>query len=124
MKSIVHPVYFYRDANGHEPVAEYITHLVTGRGIVCWCWRMLIQDAVGVLRRYGVPSRMPFVHHLYDNVWELKILCERILFVEYPQGTYVLLHGYNWKTCVNPHQEYMHTQSALEAVTHHDQFAA
>lgn len=112
----MYSVYFYRDRNGREPASDYIATVSSGKGLINRLRRLQILDAMNLLRRQGTVSRMPFVRHVFDNLWELRLLCDRILFLEWLPGTYVILHGYNWRTCENSRREYIRTRTALSEV--------
>lgn len=112
----MYSVYFYRDENRHEPVYDYIANVTHGKGLINWVRRRQILNSIMVLRRHGTAAGGPYIRHLFDDLWELRLLFDRILFLEYTQNSYVMLHSYNWRTCEDPHQEYIRTRTALENV--------
>lgn len=112
----MHPVYFYRDQNHREPVYDYIAGITHGKGLINWVRRRQILDSIIILRREGTSAKVRCIRHLFDDLWELRLLFDRILFMEYAPNTYVMLHGYNWRTCEDPHEEYIRTRAALEDV--------
>lgn len=114
-------VYFYRNRNNREPVYDYIATVTHGKGLMNRLRRRQILNAITILRRLGTSVRVPCIRHLFDDLWELRLLFDRILFVEYAPSTYVMLHSYNWRICEDPHQEYVRTRSALDDVIHRGQ---
>ena len=47
----------------------------------------------------------PYIKHLEDEIWELRPLKDRILFVAWVDGSFVLLHHFVKKTQKTPRRE-------------------
>ena len=82
----MHQVFFYRDRNGREPVVEYMAELASKKD----------KD-----RRIKLDK----INDLEGNIWELRPLRDRILFVGWINGNYVLLHHFMKKTQKTPTRE-------------------
>ena len=78
----MHKINFYRDKNGNEPVAKYITELATKKD-----------------------AGEPYVKHLDGDIWELRPLRDRIFFVGWVRGSFLLLHYFTKKTQKTPIRE-------------------
>ena len=90
----MHKIYFYRDKNGKEPVAEYIAELAQKKDKDSRIKLNKIRDYIKVLSEYGTQAGEPYIKHLDGEIWELRPLRDRILFVGWIQGSYVLLHQF------------------------------
>ena len=101
----MHKIYFYRDKNGKEPVAEYIAELAQKKDKDSRIKLNKIRDYIKVLSEYGTQAGEPYIKHLDGEIWELRPLRDRILFVGWIQGSYVLLHQFVKKTQKTPARE-------------------
>ena len=64
-----------------------------------------IRDYVKILSEYGTQAGEPYIKHLDGNIWELRPLRDRILFVGWTNGSYVLLHQFMKKSQKTPARE-------------------
>lgn len=101
----MHKVYFYRDKNGHEPVAEYITQLAQKQDKDSRIKLNKIRDYIKILSEYGTQAGEPYMKHLDGEIWELRPLRDRIFFVGISNGSFVLLHQFMKKTQKTPMRE-------------------
>ena len=101
----MHKVYFYKDKNGSEPVAEYIAELSKRSDKDSRIKLNKIRDYVKVLSEHGTQAGEPYIKHLDGEIWELRPLRDRILFVAWVNGNYVLLHQFMKKTQKTPARE-------------------
>lgn len=101
----MHKINFYRDKNGKEPVAEYITELANKKDKDSRIKLNKIRDYIKVLSEYGTQAGEPYVKHLDGDIWELRPLRDRILFVGWTNGSFVLLHQFMKKTQKTPARE-------------------
>lgn len=101
----LHKIYFYRDKNGNEPVAEYIAELAQKTDKDSRVKLNKIRDYIKVLSEYGTRAGEPYIKHLDSEIWELRPLRDRILFVGWVDGCYVLLHQFVKKTQKTPARE-------------------
>ena len=90
----MHKVHFYKDRNGNEPVAEYIAELAKKKDKDSRIKLNKIRDYIKALGCYGTQAGEPYVKHLEGEIWELRPLRDRILFVCRVGGNYVLLHQF------------------------------
>ena len=101
----LHPVYFYRDQNGNEPVLEYLKELASKNDKDSRIKRNKVNDYIQALSQYGTSIGEPYIKHLDGEIWELRPLRDRILFVAWYNGSYVLLHVFMKKTRKTPARE-------------------
>ena len=101
----MHKINFYRDKNGNEPVAEYITELATKKDKDSRIKLNKIRDYIKVLSEYGTQAGEPYIKHLDGDIWELRPLRDRIFFVGWVRGRFVLLHYFTKKTQKTPTRE-------------------
>ena len=64
-----------------------------------------IRDYMKTLSVYGTQAGEPYINHLEGEIWELRPLRYRILFVAWVNGSYVLLHQFMKKTQKTPARE-------------------
>ena len=101
----MHKVYFYRDKNGNEPVFDYMAELAKKKDKDSRIKLSKINDYIEMLSRYGTQAGEPYIKHLDGEIWELRPLRDRILFVGWVNGSYVLLHQFMKRTQKTPARE-------------------
>lgn len=106
-------VYFYRDKNGNEPVAEHIKELSQKTSKDSRIKLNKILDYITVLQRLGKQAGEPYMKHLEGDIWELRPLRDRILFVGWKDNSFVLLHVFQKSTRKTPKKEIEKAQREL-----------
>lgn len=101
----MHDIYFYKDRNGNEPVKEYLAELAAKKDKDSRIKLNKIRDYMKTLSVYGTQAGEPYIKHLDGEIWELRPLRDRILFVAWVNGRYVLLHQFMKKTQKTPARE-------------------
>ena len=101
----MHEIIFYKDQKGNEPVLDYLKELYKKNDKDSRIKLRKIQDYIKILSRYGTQAGEPYVKHLDSEIWELRPLRDRILFVGWVNGSYVLLHSFAKKTQKTPTRE-------------------
>lgn len=101
----MHNIYFYRDKNGNQPVKEYLVELSLKKDKDSRIKLNKLNDYIEALSAYGTQLGEPYVKHLDGDIWELRPLRDRILFVAWINGSYVLLHSFMKKTQKTPARE-------------------
>lgn len=101
----MHKIYFYKDTNGKQPVLDYLEELATLKGKENRIKLNKIQDYIQILSRYGTTAGEPYMKHLEEDIWELRPLKDRILFVGWNEGAFILLHHFVKKTRKTPRRE-------------------
>lgn len=101
----MYKIYFFRESNGSRPVADYITELAAKNDKDSRIKLHKIQEYVKALRKYGLQLKEPYIKHLDGEIWELRPLRDRILFVAWHNGSFVLLHHFMKKTQRTPQRE-------------------
>ncbi len=101
----MYPIYFYRNKNGKEPVLEYLQQLSMKSGKDSRIKANKIQDYIEALSKMGTHLGLPYVKHIEDDLWELRPLRDRIFFVTWHEGSFVLLHHFMKKTQKTPLRE-------------------
>jgi phage-related protein len=102
---LLHKINFYREKNGNEPVAEYISELARKNTKDSRIKLNKIRDYIKILSEYGTQAGEPYIKHLDGEIWELRPLRDRILFVGWVNDSYVLLHHFIKKTRKTPKKE-------------------
>ena len=105
MKRYLYKIYFYKDKHGKEPVVEYMLELKKKKDKDSRINLNKIQDYIQILEKYGTQVGEPYIKHLTGDIWELRPLRNRILFVGWHNGTFVLLHTFIKKSQKTPKRE-------------------
>lgn len=105
MKRYLYKIYFYKDKHGKEPVVEYMLELKKKKDKDSRINLNKIQDYIKILEKYGTQVGEPYIKHLTGDIWELRPLRNRILFVGWHNGTFVLLHTFIKKSQKTPKRE-------------------
>lgn len=101
----MHKIYFYKDKNGKEPVLDYIKSLEKKNDKDSRIKLNKIRDYVKILSINGLQAGEPFIKHIDENIWELRPLRDRIFFISWTNGCFVLLHHFMKKTQKTPSRE-------------------
>jgi len=101
----LHEIHFYKDSKGNQPVLDYIKELAGKHDKGSRIKLSKINDYIQQLSNYGTQAGEPYIKHLDGDVWELRPLRDRILFVGWINGSYVLLHHFMKKTQKTPARE-------------------
>ncbi|MCH5280571.1 MAG: type II toxin-antitoxin system RelE/ParE family toxin [Lachnospiraceae bacterium] len=101
----MYKIYFYKDKNGRESVYEYIQGLNEKKDKDSRIKANKIHDYIEILSRFGTRAGEPYIKHLDSEIWELRPLSDRILFVAWYNGSFVLLHHFTKKTRKTPLRE-------------------
>lgn len=101
----MYEVYFYKDKNGNRPAYDYILELASKNDKDSRIKFNKIQDYIMALKAYGLQLKEPYIKHLEGDIWELRPLKDRILFVTWNKGSFVLLHSFAKKTRKTPARE-------------------
>ena len=90
---------FYKDANGKEPVAEFLNSLSIDA-------RAKVVKIIDMLSDYGVLLKEPYTRQVKGKIRELRIKdiqgAIRILYFTYTGRRFILLHGFIKKTEKTP----------------------
>lgn len=101
----MHGIYFYKDRNGNEPVYEYLKDLTSRDDKNSRINANKIAEYIKILQEYGTQAGEPYIKHLDGDIWELRPLRNRVLFVAWMNGSFVLLHHFMKKTQKTPVRE-------------------
>ena len=112
----LYKVYFYEDKNGDSSIINYLSSLRKREDKDSRIKSQKIQDYIKALREYGLQLREPYIKHLDGEIWELRPLKDRILFVASHKDSFVLLHYFTKKTQKTPRREIEKAKKELEDI--------
>ena len=95
----------YKDANGNQPIKEYLTNLAQNSDKDSRIKLNKIDYYLQALREYGTRVGEPFVKHIDGEIWELRPLRDRFFFFCWQGNRFVLLHHFIKKTNKTPPNE-------------------
>ena len=101
----MHEILFYRDKNGVAPVYEYLKELNSKTDKDSRIKAGKVSDYITMLSMQGTFAGLPYVKHIEGEIWELRPLKDRIFFVAWYNGSYVLLHHFRKETQKTPTRE-------------------
>ncbi len=101
----MHQIYFYRTKDGSRPVGDYIKELAGKNDKNSRVKLHKIQDYINALSEYGLQLKEPYIKHVDGEIWELRPLRDRIFYVAWHNGSFVLLHSFMKKTQRTPQRE-------------------
>lgn len=105
MNNQPYKIYFYKNSNGEQPVLEYLKKLKSQNTKSSRLNLNKIQDYIQVLATMGKAAGLPYIKHIEDDIWELRPLKNRIFFVSFTKGRFVLLHHFLKSTQRTPKNE-------------------
>ena len=98
-------IYFYIDSQGNRPVLDYLRDLAKRSDKDSRIKLTKIREYIQALKLRGTRAGEPYVKHLEGDIWELRPLRDRILFVGFDGTSFVLLHVFVKKTQKTPRRE-------------------
>ncbi len=101
----MYKIYVYKDANGNEPIVDYLKELSSKGDKNSRLNLKKIQDYINILQQYGKTAGEPYMKHLEGEIWELRPLRNRIFFVAWDGNRFILLHHFIKKTQKTPKRE-------------------
>ena len=101
----MHEILFYRDRNGIAPVYEYLKELNIKSDKSSRIKAGKVSDYITRLSEEGTFAGLPYVKHIEGDIWELRPLRDKIFFVAWYNGSYVLLHQFRKETQKTPSRE-------------------
>ena len=101
----MHAIYFYKDKQGNQPVLDYMRKLARHDSKDSRIKLNKLNDYIELLSQHGTRAGQPYIKHLDAEIWELRPLRDRILFVAWLDGSFVLLHHFIKKTQKTPTEE-------------------
>lgn len=101
----MYKIRFYKDKQGRKPVREYIKRLSTKKDQQSKKTLDKIHEYLDVLSLNGKMAGLPYVRHIEGEIWELRPAQDRIFFVAWLDGQFVLLHQFTKKTQKTPRNE-------------------
>ncbi len=113
----MYDIYFYKDHNGKQPVLDYLRELASSNSKDSRIKLNKIRDYILILKKYGTLAGEPFIKHLQGELFELRPLRERILFVAWMGDSFVLLHHFTKKTQKTPRREIEKALRELQDLT-------
>lgn len=103
----MHTIRFYRDPNGVQPAKEYLRALQSQHGKAARIQARQIASYIQLLADQGLSLNKRFIDKVNEkyNIWELRPGCNRVFFVAWINGMFVLLHAFPKKTQKTPKAE-------------------
>ena len=101
----MYEVYFYKDKNGKEPIKDYLLNLSNNTDKDSRINFNKIRDYIKILQLHGTRAGEPFIKHIDGDIWELRPLKNRILFVGWVNNNFILLHHFVKNTQKTPKKE-------------------
>lgn len=102
----MYKIHYYKDKNGRMPVKEYIDELERHKDKDSRIKHNKIKDYIDKLSACGLSLGEPYLKHLDGEIWELRPIRDRILFVAWDEdGSFVLLHHFTKDTQKTPQRE-------------------
>lgn len=101
----MYEIIFYKDRHGNQPVKEYIDSLIARGDKDSRIKARNILDYIKILEATGTRAGEKYVKHIEDKIWELRPLRDRIFFVTWHNGKFILLHHFMKTTQKTPRRE-------------------
>lgn len=110
----MYEIELYTDDKGRCELAEYMKKLRTSDNKTDRIKSNKIRLYLNLLYECGLSLREPYIKKLDDEIWELRPLRDRILFVAWNNNKFVLLSYFIKKTQKTPKSEIERAHRLLE----------
>ena len=103
----MHEIRFYRDPNGVQPAKEFLKNLQNQNSKNARIQVKQIASYITLLQERGLSLNKNIIEKVNEkyNIWELRPGCNRVFFVAWIDGMFVLLHAFPKKTQKTPKRE-------------------
>ena len=103
----MHDIKFYKDSSGVQPAKEYIRKLQSQKGKDARIQAKQIATYIQLLAEKGFSLSKNYIDKINEeyNIWELRPGSNRVFFVAWIDGMFVLLHAFPKKTQKTPQRE-------------------
>ena len=103
----MHEIRFYKDPNGVQPAKEFLKNLQNQNSKNARIQVKQIASYITLLQERGLSLNKNIIDKVNEkyNIWELRPGCNRVLFVAWIDGMFVLLHAFPKKTQKTPKRE-------------------
>lgn len=103
----MYEVEIYEDKDGNAPIVDFIEDLnIKAKTSKLHRVRLKkISEYLELLKAYGTRAGLPSAKHIEDDIWELRPMKDRILFVYWKDNKFLLLHHFVKKTQKTPQRE-------------------
>ena len=103
----MHNIKFYRDSSGVQPAKEYIKKIQSQKGKNARIQANQIASYIELLAKDGFSLNKNYIDKINEeyNIWELRPGSNRVFFVAWIDGMFVLLHAFPKKTQKTPQRE-------------------
>ena len=101
----MYKIYFYKDRRGRQQAYEYLKGLAKRTDKDSRIKLKKHNDYLQALAVYGLKLGEPYIKHLQGDIWELRPLRDRSLFVALNKDGFLILHTFMKKTQKTPQRE-------------------
>ena len=103
----MHEIRFYRDPNGVQPAKEFLKNLQNQNSKNARIQVKQIASYITLLQERGLSLNKNIIDKVNEKyiIWELRPGCNRVFFVAWIDGMFVLLHAFPKKTQKTPKRE-------------------
>lgn len=104
----------YEDKSGRSEIREYFEGLRTKKTKDNKIKFNKIVAYIRMLKLYGLSIGEPYIKHIEDELWELRPIKDRILFVYWNNNKFILLSVFSKQTQKTPVREIEKAKRLLE----------
>lgn len=97
----MYAVKLYKNQKGIEPVGEYLRKLADKNDKTSKVRLKRIRHYIKLPENEGTRIGYPYVRHIEEELWELRPDRDRIFFVAWHEGQFILLHNFIKKNTKN-----------------------
>ena len=107
-------IIFYEDSKGNSPVRDYTNDLFQKGDKDSNIKFRKIKRCIDKLMDEGTRAGEKFIKHIEGEIWELRPVPDRILFAEWIEYSFLLLHQFKKDTQKTPRREIEKAKNELE----------
>lgn len=101
----MYDIEFYEDKNGKSEIYEYIMELKMNKNKENKQKLKKIDLYIDMLSEYGLKLSQPYIKKINNDIWELRPLRDRFLFVYWNGNKFILLNHFVKQTQKTPKKE-------------------
>ena len=101
----MYKIHFYKKSNGKRPIDEYLKEITKNDDKSSRIRKNKLYEYMTVLEEFGLSAGEPYIKNIEGDLWELRPINDRVLFLVWYENSFIMLHHFVKKTRKTPTKE-------------------
>ena len=101
----MYKIHFYRKSNGKKPIDKYLKEITKNDDKNSHIRKRKLYEYMSVLEEFGLSAGEPYIKNIEGDLWELRPIRDRVMFLVWYDNSFIMLHHFVKKTQKTPKKE-------------------